>query len=167
VPKYCQTTITRNCFCRLQDEFISFSPCVQNGCSVASWQAVNMTKKYFQDTCIRQQSGDGSGYPVSSSDQSTADQVVNSPSDSSSSTSDGPVSRLSLIIGLASGFGSLIAFCLSIWFYLRKRVSLHLNAATHLLIICHTVCETALKRTPSRNTQYSGSTTTLPTVIQV
>jgi CFEM domain len=80
IRAYCNTTITRNCFCRFQVKFERFSPCVQNGCGVAADEAVNITTKFFNDTCICPPSIDGSSTSSSSSCQQVGDEVINAPS---------------------------------------------------------------------------------------
>jgi hypothetical protein len=109
IPKYCQSTITRNCFCRLQNEFETLSPCIRDGCNVAADIATNMTQKYFSDTCIYRPTADGSGNPLSSNnDPNQQDEVVAAP------TEDSPINRLALGVGLASGFVSIIVFAVAV-----------------------------------------------------
>ena len=73
---------------------------------------------FFRQRCIYQPSADGNGASGSQAG-STPDEVVVE----SAGGSAAPIQNLSMIIGLASGFGSLAALALGLYIWFHRRVS--------------------------------------------
>jgi hypothetical protein len=117
IPTYCEVQITRNCFCRLETEFESLDGCLETtACNETAVDANSTLVDYYRETCVYDPTADGTGgQDVSSTAE--GDQVVNSPSESSG------LDKLSLIVGLASGFAALIAAAIGFYVWLHRRVS--------------------------------------------
>ena len=117
IPTYCEGQITRNCFCRLETEFESLTGCLEtDACDETAADANSTLVDYYRETCVYNPTTDGTGDQDGSS-TSSGDQVANSPSGSSG------LDKLQMIIGLASGFVTLIVGLIGFWVWLHRRVS--------------------------------------------
>ncbi|KAK3389685.1 hypothetical protein B0H63DRAFT_518922 [Podospora didyma] len=121
MPQFCQTQITRNCFCRLQDFFQGLTRCLVDGCDSTLAAANETLHDFYRETCIYSPSVDGNGAPGTGG--AVADEVVPAPKDGDSSSSGGPVERLGLIIGLVTGFATIAGILISliVWYAKHKR----------------------------------------------
>jgi CFEM domain len=116
-PTYCEGQITRNCFCRLETEFEGMTSCLEeSACNETAVDANSTLVDYYRETCVYDPTADGTGGQDESS-TSLGDQVVNAPSGSSA------VDKLSLIVGLTSGFAALIGIAIGFCVWLHRQVS--------------------------------------------
>ncbi len=127
IPQYCAAQLSRTCFCRLQTQFMGLESCLEEGCNVTSSAANETLADFYRTTCIYDPSADGNGYDPNADGTPTGpggstgvpqDEVAYAPSQGGES----PADRLNLIIGLAAGFGSLIASSIGGYVFMHKCV---------------------------------------------
>lgn len=145
IPDYCQAQLTRNCFCRLEAVVDGLGYCLVNNCGENATLANTTVQNYYRSTCIYSPGIDGNGNPDTSSGGSGQDEVVNSPQPAAASEAEstGPTERLSLIIGLVSGFTGVILFVITVYVWMHRhrynRVScsnwLHFHVVPNLTMI--------------------------------
>ena len=127
IPRYCQSQLTRNCFCRLQSVFLGLTNCLMAGCREDSGNATETLADYYRRTCIYQPTQDGRGSSVGTNQ----DEVVSRPAETmggQAKATGGPAEmagggdsqdNLGRTVGLVSGFltfataGVAVYICLS------------------------------------------------------
>jgi hypothetical protein len=127
IPTFCESQITRNCFCRLESVFENLASCLEAApCNETAVDANNTLVTYYRDSCVYDPTADGNG-GQDGSDSAQGDQVVNAPEGSSS------LNEFQMVVGLASGLGGLATIALGFWVWLNRRVR-KLSSITRYLI---------------------------------
>ncbi|KAK4207279.1 hypothetical protein QBC37DRAFT_380238 [Rhypophila decipiens] len=125
IPEYCQSQLTRNCFCRLETEFERLTPCITDGCNATTSESeANETlSRFYRNTCVYQPTVDGNGVSGNSYGVSDGgpggDEVVYAPK-SPDPTDPSPPERVNLIAGLTSSFLAFFVVVVAVWIWLSR-----------------------------------------------
>lgn len=103
VPDKCNASITRNCFCRLEDVAEAISDCAVNTTATHEYAATELGEKFYRDTCIY--SEDASGEQRPDTGPSEEEEVVASPKKSDNEPS---WEKIGGIVGGIAGFIGII-----------------------------------------------------------
>jgi hypothetical protein len=100
VPQQCKASITRNCFCRMQNVTVGIQGCIVANTGATSQQAATLADDFYRDTCVLKEDATGELRPGATADE----EVIAAPSPLQSSVDDPRTKQLGLIIGLLAIF---------------------------------------------------------------
>ncbi|OAL07677.1 hypothetical protein IQ06DRAFT_372622 [Phaeosphaeriaceae sp. SRC1lsM3a] len=101
VPNQCKASITRNCFCRLDNVTAEIGECITDNTGATRQQAVDLAADFYRDTCVLREDATGEVRPGTT----TEEEVVAPPHPSSQSPTENPKAQdLGLIVGLVASF---------------------------------------------------------------
>ena len=109
IPDYCQSQLTRNCFCRLESVFENLAPCLVDGCGETIDVAKEIMHQFYRKACIYEPPADGDD------ETGGSDEVVESPKEDGVAGDSSNINKVGLIVGLVSGFIAIIVFIVSVW----------------------------------------------------
>jgi hypothetical protein len=113
VPQQCRASITRNCFCRLDNVTATMNECISNYTGAASKQAKDLSDKFYRDTCVLKEGADGEQRPGSTPNE----EIITPPETlAQSSPDDQTAGKISLIAGLTSSFITIAG--VAWWFFI-------------------------------------------------
>ncbi len=118
MPQFCQSQITRNCFCRLQEFFQGLTSCLIDGCGEALATANETLRSFYRQTCIYEPTADGNG--ASGADGAATDEVFSAPQSNDDDKSN-PAEKINLIAGLCSSLLSILVFGGTFWAWRSRR----------------------------------------------
>lgn len=101
VPSQCKASITRNCFCRVDNATTMITDCLASNTGATEQQAAGIAGDFYRGNCVLKEDAAGEVRPGSA----TEEEIIAAPQTPSSAADDDPkIEKLGLIVGLVAGF---------------------------------------------------------------
>jgi hypothetical protein len=107
VPSRCNASITRNCFCRLDNIETAIADCVEHDGDTTRGQAITIADNFYDEACVYKEDASGEQRPSSSI---TDEEVIPAPDDSSTGEDMG-----SLVLKVVGGIASFLTVAGVAW----------------------------------------------------
>jgi hypothetical protein len=112
VPRQCKASITRNCFCRMENVTTGIRDCITAGTGTTSQQAAQLSQDFYRDTCVLKEDATGELRRGAAADE----EVFAPPPSSQAAADDTKTEKLGLIVGIVASFITIVS--VAWWFFL-------------------------------------------------